>query len=386
MARMRAKSRKTKSSRAIKSEKHSILGIMKSPIRHLKEHSTKKGPNSNYKGRSIRLEDVGPWKNFITVKQVEALWEDSPVLKKTIGQTLKQKDTYSIIIGEPEDTGGMTNEARLQEAWNDIQGQINFGLRKCAEALGHTGYVMMGRGVSAKWISPDAEKNAKRKEPDLAGFFKVFSDDSQYRDDGPKTVFNRIPGDVKQFRKISRDMLPPDGRRYNADEPNREAQKVLNQVHGYMDQHEARYGYIVSNEELVCFRRTAAGWGQLEVSQAIRHDVEADSKTGVLNSKYVLFYLHWKLANDDGPKTGWRLCSFGKKPAPGDTTAISDDRDGHGRTRKRPKGIFNGFIKKFYDAGVVAFENKLRLLLGEGVVEYRQSLVQRGSQTSSRAS
>src|SRR5579859_5668538 len=158
MARTRSKTRKTKSSRSKKSKKQSILGIMKSPILHLKEHSTKKGTNSNYSGRDIRLGDVTLWRNFITAKEVEELWEASPVLDKTISKALKQKDKNRIIIGRLEDTGGITKEAGLDRAWNGIQGQINMDLRKCAEALGHSGYVMMGGGENAEWISPDAEK------------------------------------------------------------------------------------------------------------------------------------------------------------------------------------------------------------------------------------
>jgi hypothetical protein len=144
-------------------------------------------------------------------------------------------------------------------------------------------------------------------------------------------VFNRIPGDAKQFRKICRAMLPPDGERFKKKNKNKEAIKVLSQIHGYMDQHEARYGYLINNEELVCFRRRGTGWGQLDISEAIRHDVEADSSANILNSKYILLWLHMTVANDDSPKVGWRLRSFGSEPkstlpteAPSSSTPVAE--------------------------------------------------------------
>ena len=56
-------------------------------------------------------------------------------------------------------------------------------------------------------------------------------------------------------------MLPPDGSGFHHSDTKKrawartEAIKVLTQIHDYMDQHMARYGYIVNNEELIFFRR-----------------------------------------------------------------------------------------------------------------------------------
>lgn len=95
-------------------------------------------------------------------------------------------------------------------------------------------------------------------------------------------------------------MLPPDGSEYLDDPHARtEAQKVINQIYDYMDQHGARYGYVVNDQELIFFRRRGTGWGHMDISPAIRHDVMADLERGVLNSKYVLFYYHYVIANDD---------------------------------------------------------------------------------------
>jgi hypothetical protein len=164
-----------------------------------------------------------------------------------------------------------------------------------------------GEEATSTWISPDAEEHAVRKRPDHSGY--KYDPANEGKD---VTLWNRVPGDAKLSRKITREMFPPDGKRFRPASKNVEARKVLNQIHGYMDQHEARYGYIVTDQELICFRRNGSGWGQLEVGPAIRHDVKPDRKSGVLNSKYVLFYLHWRVANDDSPEKWWRLRSFGK--------------------------------------------------------------------------
>jgi hypothetical protein len=92
-----------------------------------------------------------------------------------------------------------------------------------------------------------------------------------------------------------------------------------------MYQHESRYiyGYIVTDQELICFRRRSTGWGQLDIAPVVLHKVEPDRRKGILNSIYVLFFLHWKLANDISEETGWRLRSFGKEDPPSATSAAS---------------------------------------------------------------
>jgi hypothetical protein len=95
-------------------------------------------------------------------------------------------------------------------------------------------------------------------------------------------------------------MLPPQGKRYDPNKQ-KEATKVLSQIHGYMDSHESRYGYVFNNEELIFFRRRHHGWGQLDISPPIRHDIDADLSNGIVNSMWILFYFHFKVAQDDDP-------------------------------------------------------------------------------------
>jgi hypothetical protein len=106
-------------------------------------------------------------------------------------------------------------------------------------------------------------------------------------------------------------MLPPDGPEYNKLSSN-EAQKVINQIHNYMDAHEARYGYIVTDHELIFFRRRGdsvpSGWGHIDISRAIRHDIDAtdDEAGGTPTSKAILVYFHMVVALD---KSQWYLPS-----------------------------------------------------------------------------
>jgi len=292
----------------------SLLKLIKSGIKHLGENGRKKkgGKNSRYTGRYLDLNDVKVWEDFISIEDVESLWQECAEIRDVFYEVLAPEDQGRCIWESPV-SGGMLNEMCLERKWDSILDQLNLAFELCAKAEQKNSsplYVKIADGANATHISPNAEEHAARKKPDYAGFF--YGDDSQYLD--TNITHNRIPGDAKVFQKISREMLPPNGKKFKPGKKNIEALKVLSQIHGYMDQHEARYGYIVNNEELVFFRRRDDGWGQLDISPAIRHDVDADASTGVLNSKYVLFYFHWKVARDTDSKVGWRLRSFGKDP------------------------------------------------------------------------
>lgn len=316
MVQTKSESKKKKSPRLKKTlGDRSPWHLLKQPIKHLTEHYHKSSASSDYKGRAININDVRLWEDFITVEDVESLWKNSPEMKKAISRNLTPKIAGRCIWEEPV-SKGMRNEMCLEREWGSIQDQLNLVAEILAKAVQKTEnpkFVKMGDGSNAEWVSPNAEIGANKKRPDYSGF--LYKDDAQFLDDGPSQVCNRIPGDAKLFRKIYRDLLPPNGKKYKPGRKNIQARRALNQIHGYMDQREARYGYIINNEELIFFRRRDTGWGQLDISEAILHNVEADAETGVLNSKYALFYFHWVIAKDDS-SSGWRLRSFGSDPAP----------------------------------------------------------------------
>jgi hypothetical protein len=85
------------------------------------------------------------------------------------------------------------------------------------------------------------------------------------------------------------------------------ANRVVDQIHDYMDMHHNRYGYIISHNELIMFRRRDASvekWGQLDFSPSI----PITTKKGKLNAMMVLWYFHVKYAVME-LEGGWRLDS-----------------------------------------------------------------------------
>jgi len=295
------------------------LTILQSPcLTNIDSRTIKGGKNSAYKGRAIDLRDVVRWsEDFFSVEEIEKIWEDDPEMEAIVTRPLTGDEMDFCVMAEQPlpFKRKIHNEQCLERLWGAIQDQLNLVLWVCAKGVQKTEkptLVIIGDGEEATYISPDAEENADRKRPDHSGYMY---NPANERKRGKVKLHNRIPGDAKLYRKLRREMLPPDGKLYRSALKNVEALKALSQIHGYMDQHEARYGYIVTDQELICFRRSSTGWGHLEIGPAIRHDVKPNRETGVLNSKYVLFYLHWKIANDDCPNTGWRLRSFGKMPS-----------------------------------------------------------------------
>ena len=74
-----------------------------------------------------------------------------------------------------------------------------------------------------------------------------------------------------------------------------EAQKEMNQIHDYMDMSNNKYGYIITQTELIMFRRrdTPVGnWGQMDFSQSI----PVSTKKGRLNAMMILWYFPVKYA------------------------------------------------------------------------------------------
>lgn len=72
-----------------------------------------------------------------------------------------------------------------------------------------------------------------------------------------------------------------------------ELQFVMNQIHDYMDMHHCRFGYILTETELIMFRRREENgeWGLMDYSQPIPRNAPAENQ---LNSMMVLWYFHVK--------------------------------------------------------------------------------------------
>jgi len=279
---------------------------LRKPIIHLTSDNNEADTNSDYNGPNVDMFDVYVWEDFLTDGEILSLVNEEP-LKTVLNRKFTGEELESFTWGAPI-AGGNINEQCFERIWAGITQALNliqYVCRREAHGTPTPSYIVIGDGNCARKRDHEAV-GTERKKPDLAGYLFV-PGSRQHSGDGPSKVHNRIPGDAKLFRKIRRSMLPPNGCDFlNQRSAQAEAQKVINQIHHYMDMHGARYGYVVNDQELIFFRRRGTGWGHMEISDAIRHDVTADLEGGVFNSKYVLFYYHYVVANDDSQ---WQLKS-----------------------------------------------------------------------------
>jgi hypothetical protein len=275
----------------------------------------KDGQNSLSGFNVIDLGDVRVWDDFFTPEEIERSWKDDPELNAAMTRCLEHSETRQITIEDGSFLPAeIVSEAALESVWPTARDTINSALRFCAQVkqkTDHPKFVMMWKGESATRVSDDAEEWAERKRPDFAGFLY----DPERPDIEKKRVHNRIPGDAKLHGKINHSMLPPYGKRYSPKRKNLAAKMVLTQIHGYMDSYAARYGYIITEKELICFRRREGRFGQLDVSSPIKHAIDASEERNTLNSKYVLFHLHHVVSMDSDPSKGWHLRAYGKMEA-----------------------------------------------------------------------
>jgi hypothetical protein len=284
--------------------------LLRKRVEHLTSDNSDFSSNSDYVGPVVDLDEVQLWENFtadISQEIISLLEKDEQQLKNILNREFTEAELETFTWGCPY-AGPNTNEQTFERLWAAVVHSLNTVQVVCASEIQGTPkptYIVIGDGSCAGRKAPGA-KGTEQKRPDFAGLKHVLGS-GQHVGDEKKNTPNRIPGDAKLFRKIRRSMLPPDGKEYHARQGFKtEAQKVINQIYDYMDQHEARYGYVVNDQELIFFRRRSSGWGHLDISPAIRHDVDADVDNGILNSKFVLFYYHFAVANVEAE---WRLGS-----------------------------------------------------------------------------
>jgi hypothetical protein len=109
---------------------------------------------------------------------------------------------------------------------------------------------------------------------------------------------NRVPGDIKPSWKWSSSL------RFQENTMN-EFKQALSQVNFYMKQHHARYGYILTDRELVAIRRRDRD-GNLDLSLSIPWSRQGTAQLPALTVLLALWYLGM-LAATNGGLTGWYL-------------------------------------------------------------------------------
>lgn len=290
------------------------LDLLNHPLLDQILPNAKRGNNSQYRGRYVDLNDVHVWEDFWSMEEI-SFWERDERVKAVLTRALTEEERCYCTTKSLPLKQRMHNEMCFERLSESLRQQVNFLLWLCAKEIQKTdvpSVMQIGDGECARWISPDAEVDAYRKKPDYAGYVHSLSLETAHDLSGE--IFNRIPGDAKLSHKINHSMLPPNGSRYRKKGKNIEARKVLSQLNCYMDRHEARYGYILTDQELICVRRRESGWGHLDVAPPVAHIAVPNAVTGAAkpNSKHLLFYLHWMVANDECPSSGWRLPAFGK--------------------------------------------------------------------------
>lgn len=107
-----------------------------------------------------------------------------------------------------------------------------------------------------------------------------------------KTRANRAPGDIKPSYKWSLDQR-------NSPNPSirMEFKQALSQVNFYMKQHHARYGFIITDRELVAIRRLDMN-GNLDLSASIPWTSKGTAQNPQLTVSLGLWYLGMLAAND----------------------------------------------------------------------------------------
>ena len=279
---------------------------LRRPIYHLEEASDKSGENSEYRGPAVYPENMYVWKDFVTGQDIKSQLEQKTLTKLKAAFTESQREKFT--WGDPE-CGLNVNEASFVNSWAPVTQGINLILKMMSEKeseKGNAAYAIIGDGDVAKWKAPEyngKNYNVGQKKADYSTYKHMTPETHKIL--GAENIFNRIPGDAKIYGKIRHSMLPPNGQEFIVNPKAQfEAMKVLKQIYNYMDQHEARYGYVVNNKEIVFFRRRPHYWGHMDISPPIKHKVEADLDKGILNSKYVLFYFLHVIAMDESK---WRL-------------------------------------------------------------------------------
>lgn len=128
-----------------------------------------------------------------------------------------------------------------------------------------------------------AASHVENYAPDLA-FFNL--------DEEPMHRPNRLPGDIKSSFKWSSNLL-------NSGDPRDhvEYRQALGQVDFYMDQHDTRYGYILTDQELVAFRRIDDS-GRLELAEPIPWTTSGTLEEPQLTVLLALWY-QGMLASED---------------------------------------------------------------------------------------
>jgi len=281
---------------------------------HAQASETSRKDNTNYKNTEVRLENVKPWENFPTVDTI-CSFSKQPALCRAfhdIGLRVTGSQHWAEEYFPPDEVG-CHSEAKVVANKEAFFQELNSLIRLACDPEGRgLHYVKIDGCEYAKLRRK--EGTATRKLPDRVSFWfygkypRVNSKDKGLRKD-PTMIPCLLVGDYKMSAKFTHAMLVNGCSGVRGNDRN-QSQLVMNQIHDYMDMHHNLFGYIITDTELIMFRRRNdlidkdGRWGKVEYSPRI----PVQAKKGQLNALMVLWYFHVKYAvmELDG---GWKLPS-----------------------------------------------------------------------------
>jgi hypothetical protein len=232
--------------------------------------------------------------------------EDANVWK-ALQAHITTSDWPRVLTTEPWAVNSETILEMMLKTHFDI---VNLALERTATNGKH---VMIQGGKSATAGNMEA---GIKSEPDRASFFAPATyDGSAYvyclgelDRQGSKKLQNIITGEIKLYYKFRRDYLDATITRWDKktkteitipDKTKREqAEQVFTQIYQYMNERQCAVGYLMTDQELICVRRTPAQerygmqYGVIDIPPAIPLYISGSA----LNAKLALWYLHHKYA------------------------------------------------------------------------------------------
>jgi hypothetical protein len=131
---------------------------------------------------------------------------------------------------------------------------------------------------------------------------ETYKPDTAYFDihAAPATAPNRAPGDVKPSWKWRTEM-----RANQIVSQRNEYRQALSQVNFYMNQHDSRYGFLITDRELVAIRKLDRN-GNLELAQPIPWTTGGTAAQPRLTVMLALWYIGMLASHDQGVNS-WQM-------------------------------------------------------------------------------
>ncbi|KAK2747800.1 hypothetical protein FQN57_001830 [Myotisia sp. PD_48] len=235
-----------------------------------------KRTSKSYSYRDIR--GLNPWPTFITDAIAAVTNFDGADFSQVLVEDPVRSGSPNPVIVEEDSLRAYILDVIVSRIRRALRS--TWGSAEIDNLQGDFTAVSLGHGSLSVYLN--------KHKPDLA-YFEV--------DAETKTGPNRLPGNVKPSWKWDSTMaIDPD------DDMQEEYKQAISQVYYYIRQHGARFGYILTDRELVVFR--AVRRGHLDVSAAIPWAGMQVPGHGSITIPLALWYLGM-LASTNGGAEPW---------------------------------------------------------------------------------